>query len=77
MKPSKITITNLRDDEPDMMFSDEHITPDDIITGLLTNAAIVNRKCDLDLDDFLHAAIQCYNGSNGAEYGEEVTPSDN
>lgn len=76
MEPSKITITNLRDDESKISFEAEYITPNEIITGLLTSAAVINRRCGLDLGDFLKIAARCYIGSNDGEYQEEVMPSD-
>lgn len=76
MKPSKITITNVRNDEPDMAFDAKYVTPGDIITGLLANAAVINRRCELSLEDFLRTAIQCYNGSTGGEYHEEEFADD-
>ncbi|MCT3574140.1 hypothetical protein [Levilactobacillus brevis] len=76
MKPSKITITNLRDDEPDMSFNAEYTAPEDAITGLLANAAVINRRCELSLENFIQVAIQCYNESTGSDYKEEMMPND-
>ncbi len=76
MEPSKITITNVRDDEPNMAFDAEYVTPNDMITGLLINAAAISHQCGMSLEDILRAVVQCYGGSTVSEYHEEVFSDD-